>query len=190
MSAVQLRAATPGDADLLARVIDMAGEGLPRVIWADIGGPGVDPWEIGRERARRDSGGFSWRNAAVAERDGRALGAIVTYLTEADPAPPGPDAPPMFRPLIELEALAPATRYVNALAVLPGARRQGVAQALMGRALQAPGPAGLSLILTDANTGARALYAALGFAETARRPIVPGPWQTSARNWVLMTRPA
>ena len=157
LSVLRLRPATPGDADLLARVIDMAGEGLPQAIWADMGGPDADPWEIGRERARRDSGGFSWRNAVVAERDGHAMGAIVTYLTEAEPVPPGPDTPPVFRPLIELEALAPATRYVNALAVLPAARRQGVAQALMDNALQAPGPAGLSLIVTDANASARAL---------------------------------
>ena len=188
MTDLALRPATPEDADLLARVVDMAGEGLARVIWAEMGGPDVDAWEIGRQRVRRDTGSFSWRNACVAERDGRALGAIVTYIIEADPEPLGSDLPAMFRPLLELEALAPATRYINAVAVLPEARRQGVAQALMQTALRAPGPAGLSLITTDTNAAARALYDALGFAETARRPIVPGRWRTPARDWVLMTR--
>lgn len=185
--AVQLRPAVPEDADLLARVIDMAGEGLPSHLWAGMAAPGEDPWEVGRARARRDTGGFSWRNAVVAEVAGRPAGAVVTYLTGAAPERPGPDTPAMFVPLMELEALAPETRYINALAVLPEARRQGVAQALMAAA--APGPRGLSLIVSDSNAGARALYARLGFAEVARRPVVPEGWQTAARDWVLMLRP-
>lgn len=182
-----LRPATPSDADLLVRVIDMAGEGLPGTIWAELGGPGADPWAVGRARALRDSGGFSWRNAVVAELGGRPAGAIVSYLT--GPAPELPDAatPPVFAPLMELEALAPETRYINAVAVLPEARRKGVAQALMAAA--PAGPCGTSLIVTDTNAGARALYARLGFAEAARRAIVAGGWRTEARDWVLMTRP-
>lgn len=183
---ISLRSARRDDDELLARIIDLAGEGLPRVLWAAIGGPGADPWAIGRERARRDSGGFSWRNAVVADLDGRPAGAIVTYLTDAAPDPPDADTPPLFVPLIELEALAPATRYINAMAVLPYARRRGVAQALM--AAPAPGPNGTSLIVTDTNTAARALYERLGFVAAARRPVVAGDWHTAARDWVLMIR--
>ena len=183
---VTLRPAVPEDAELLARVIDMAGEGLPLHLWSGMAAPGQDPWEVGRARARRDSGGFSWRNAVVAELAGQPAGAIVTYATDPEPEPPAADTPAMFVPLIELEALAPATRYINALAVLPQARRQGVAQALMGAV--APGPRGTSLIVTDTNAAARALYGRLGFAEAARRPVVAGGWQTPARDWVLMLR--
>ena len=185
---ITLRPATADDADLLVHVIDMAGEGLPRLLWADIGGPGADPLEIGRERARRDTGGFSWRNAEVAELDGRPAGALVTYLTDAEPEQPDADTPDIFVPLMQLEALAPATRYINAIGVLAWARRQGVAGALMAAAAARPGPNGLSLIVADANRGARALYDAIGFVETARRPIRPGRWQTASRDWVLMTR--
>jgi ribosomal protein S18 acetylase RimI-like enzyme len=184
---INLRPALRDDADLLARIIDLAGEGLPRVLWADMGGPDADPWDIGRARAQRDSGGFSWCNAIVAELDGAPAGAIITYLTGPAPEPPDADTPPIFVPLMTLEALAPDTRYINALAVLPGARRRGVAQALL--ATPEPGPRGLSLIVTDTNTAARALYARLGFAETARRPVVAGGWRTAASDWVLMTRP-
>lgn len=182
-----LRPATSDDADLLARVIDMAGEGLPQVVWAGIGGPEADPWEVGRARALRDSGGFSWRNAVVAELGGRPAGAIVTYLPGPSPELPDADTPPVFAPLMALEALAPETRYINAMAVLPEARRQGVAQALM--ATPPPGARGTSLIVTDTNAAARALYARLGFAEAARRPLVAGRWRTAAREWILMTRP-
>ena len=185
---LRLRPATPQDADLLVRVIDMAGEGLTRVIWAGIGGPDADPLAIGRDRACRDTGGFSWRNALVAEQDGRPAGAIVTYLTGPAPDLPDAETPPLFVPLMALEALAPDTRYINALAVLPEARRRGVAQALMAAA--PAGPLGHSLIVSDTNTAAQALYGRLGFAEAARRPLVAGGWRTPAREWVLMTRAA
>ena len=185
--AIALRPATPQDADLLARVIDLAGEGLPAALWAEMAGPGGDPMAIGRDRARRDSGGFSWRNAVVADVGGAPAGAIVTYVIDDHPDTPGTDTPPVIAPLMALEALAPATRYINAVAVLPAARRQGVAQALMASAI--PGPRGTSLIVTDSNVAARALYARLGFAEAARRPVHAGPWRTPARHWLLLIRP-
>ena len=186
--AATLRPAMPEDADLLAQVIDLAGEGLPAALWAGMAGPEGDPMAVGRARARRDQGAFSWRNATVAELDGRPVGAIVTYPIGPAPEPPGPDTPPVIAQLMALEALAPETRYVNAVAVVGPARRMGVARALMDSV--PPGPRGTSLIVTDTNTGARAFYARLGFAETARRPVHPGPWRTEACDWLLLIRPA
>ena len=185
---LSLRSATRDDAALLARVIDLAGEGLPGVLWAGMAGPGEDAMAVGRARARRDSGSFSWQNATVAELDGQPAGAIVSYVIDADPEPPGPDIPPVIAPLMALEAMAPATRYINAVAVLPAARRQGVARALMASAR--PGPRGTSLIVTDTTAAARAFYARHGFVETARRPVHAGSWQTPAHHWLLLTRPA
>ena len=187
--AITLRPATPDDADLLVEVIDMAGEGLPRLMWGRIGGPGCDPLQVGRDRARRDSGAFSWRNALVAELDGAAAGAIVTYLTEAQPELPDAETPAEVAPLMELEALAPLTRYVNAVGVLTSGRRRGVAAALMAAAQDMAGPNGLSLIVADTNAGARAFYDRQGWVEVARRPVVRGDWQTGARDWILMIRP-
>ena len=184
---VTLRPATPDDANLLARVIDLAGEGLKRVLWAGMAGRGGDPMAVGRARAQRDMGSFSWRNAVVAEVDGAPAGAIVTYFAEPAPEAPGSDLPPVIAPLVALEALAPDTRYINAVAVLPTARRRDVAQALMAAA--DPGPQGTSLIVTDTNTPARALHARLGFTEAARRPVHAGPWSTPARDWLLLIRP-
>jgi ribosomal protein S18 acetylase RimI-like enzyme len=185
---IAIRPATPGDAALLAEVINLAGEGLPKVVWQGMAGPGGDAWAVGRARAERDTGGFSWRNARIAEIGGRPAGGLVGYLTAAGAEPLGPDTPAMFRPVIELENMVPETRYVNALAVLPEARRQGVARVLMDEALAAPGPNGVSLIVSDGNARALGFYRSLGFAEQARRPIVPGDWITRSREWVLMVR--
>ena len=55
-----------------------------------------------------------------------AAGALIGYgITEA-PEPVPADTPPMFRPLQELENLAPGTWYVNVLAVLPAFRNRGL----------------------------------------------------------------
>lgn len=185
---LSLRDADREDAALLARVICMAGEGLPLVLWQSVAGPGGDPWAVGLERAARDTGGFSWRNARIAELDGHAVGGIVTYLTPDAPEEITPDIPAMFVPLVELENMVPATRYINALAVFPEARRHGAGRALMEEALARPGANGCSLIVADGNARAQAFYVALGFSETARRPIIPGDWETPNREWVLMAR--
>src|SRR5262245_65470192 len=61
------RAATPEDAASLADLVHFASEGLALHVWARIAGVGGDPWQIGRERARRETGSFSYRNTVVAE---------------------------------------------------------------------------------------------------------------------------
>lgn len=187
-----LRDAHKGDCAELAQLIDLAGEGLPCYLWSGMAGPGEDPWEIGRQRAARDSGGFSYRNSVVAEVGGKVVGALVGY-----PVPEQPEAidientPPMFVPLRELENLAPGTWYVNSVAVLSEARGLGVGSQLMKHAEQISrdlGLRGLSLIVSDANDGARRLYERLGYEEVATRPMVKEGWQNPGENWELMIR--
>ncbi|HEY5641696.1 MAG TPA: GNAT family N-acetyltransferase, partial [Woeseiaceae bacterium] len=60
----------PDDARAMAELINIAGEGLPVYLWAKIAEPGQSPWEVGRQRAQRDSGSFSYRNTVVREEDG------------------------------------------------------------------------------------------------------------------------
>lgn len=67
------RPATPDDADALAQLVNLAGEGLPLHLWERMAAPGQSPWDVGRARARRDTGGFSWRNATVREAKGRVV---------------------------------------------------------------------------------------------------------------------
>jgi len=65
------RYARPADAPALADLVHFASEGLALYLWTRIAPPGVDPWTIGRERAERDAGGFSYRNTVVVEAEGR-----------------------------------------------------------------------------------------------------------------------
>src|ERR1700752_4078358 len=100
----------------MAELVHFASEGLALYLWTKIAGPGVDPWTIGRERAEREAGGFSYRNAVVAEADGRVVEALVGYPLPDTPEPMSAGLPPIVVPLEELESLAPGTWYVNVLA--------------------------------------------------------------------------
>ena len=64
------RPATPDDAAAMADFVHFASEGLALYLWTRMAGAGGDPWAVGRERAGRETGAFSYRNAVVMERDG------------------------------------------------------------------------------------------------------------------------
>ena len=188
---IALRAALPSDAERLAELVNYAGEGLPLYLWSKMAEPGQDAWDVGHQRARRDEGSFSWRNAIIAELDDEVAGCLVGYAIPTEPEPIDPDLPAMFVPLQELENFAPDTWYVNVLATLPRCRGRGVGSHLVEHAAdiaRSEGLLGLSLIVSDANEGARRLYERLGFMETATRPMVKEDWENEGENWVLMVR--
>src|SRR5262249_21287585 len=108
-----------------------------------------------------------------------------------EPIPP--TMPPMFVPLQELENLAPGTWYVNVLAAYPDLRGQGLGTELLALADQLAaetGRRGLSIIVSDANTGARRLYERTGYREAGRRAKVKEDWQNPGKDWVLLVKPA
>lgn len=185
-AALALRPARREDAPDLARLVNLAGEGLPFLLWSGGAAPGEDPWEVGRRRAERDAGAFSWRNARVAECGGQVAGAMVAYLTEPEPVD---DLAPFLRPLQALENLVPGTLYVNVLACYPDFRRRGVGRALLASLSGDAAPKGHSVIVADRNHAAAALYHAEGFRERARRPLAHPPgWTSDSENWLLLTR--
>jgi len=185
-----LRKARKDDAAALARLIDIAAEGMASYFWR-LSAPDADPLVTGAARAAREEGGFSYRNAVVAERDGRTAGTLIGYGIGEDPEPVTADMPAMFVPLQELENLALGTWYVNVLAVLPGARNLGIGSTLLDRADEigrAGGKRGMSIIVSDANEGARRLYERHGYRETAKRTMVKDGWENGGRNWVLLAK--
>ena len=118
---------------------------------------------------------------------------MIGYRLDDDPeASDYDDMPPMFVPLQQLEDLAPGTWYVNVLATYPEHRGKGYGAALMGvaeRLARATDARGMSLIVADANVGARRLYKRLGYEERASRPMVKEGWQNPGQNWVLLVKP-
>lgn len=186
-----IRAATVHDAPVLARLVNDAGDGMPLYLWGKMAGPEESAWDVGRRRAARETGSFSYRNATVIEHAGHAAGALIGYGIGRAPEPIAPDMPPMVVPLQELENLAPDTWYVNVLAVLPDYRDLGLGSRLLDLAHETGRicrKRGMSIIVSDANDGARRLYERRGYGERARRPMVKEGWRTEGREWVLLVR--
>lgn len=186
------RWATPDDDAPMAELVNMAGEGLPHYLWSRAAGPGRTPWDVGRERARRESGAFSYRNTVVREEQGRVVAALIGYPL-ADQIEPADydDMPAMFVPMQQLEDQAPGTWYVNVLACYPEHRGKGYGRALLALAdrLAADcGKKGLSIIVSDANAGARRLYERAGYRERGKRPIVKEQWENGGSEWVLLVK--
>jgi ribosomal protein S18 acetylase RimI-like enzyme len=188
-----LRRAAKADAADLARLIDIAGEGIPTYLWSQSAEAGEAPLEVGRRRAEREEGGFSYRNAYVAEAEGRAAGMLLGYR-QPDPYDIGDlaELPEVVRPLIELEAEAPGSWYLNALAVLPEFQGRGLGAKLLALAEDLARESGadtLSIIAAEENAGAYELYLRTGYSPVARRPIVPFPGVPHAGAWVLLVKP-
>ena len=107
------RPATPDDALPMVELVNFAGEGMPVYLWTKIAASGESAWDIGQQRARRESGGFSYRNTVLREQDGEVVAALIGYPLADDPEPVNyAELPAMFVPLQQLEDMAPGTWYV------------------------------------------------------------------------------
>ena len=183
-----IRPATVADAAALARLVNFAGEGMPLYFWRRIAGDGEDPWEIGR---RRQGERVADSTIFVVDQGGGAVACLTGYPVPAFPEPVGADEPDIFRPLAELENLAPLTWYVNVLAALPEHRGRGFGARLLALAEEIARDRGLpamSLIISSGNAGARRLYQRTGYVEIARRAIVKNGWECASDEWVLLIK--
>ena len=189
---LNIRRATPDDAAPLAELMNMAGDGIPAWLWARMAEPGEAPMDFGARRVAGNEGGFSYIHAHVATLDGDIAGMLLGYRLP-DPHDTGSleEVPAPVRPMLELEAMAPGTWYVNAVASAPAHRGHGIGTRLMQYAetlARESGAGGLSLIVARDNDRAVRLYQTLGYRETARRPIVPIPESPHEGDWLLMTK--
>ncbi|MDX1709899.1 MAG: GNAT family N-acetyltransferase [Rhodovibrionaceae bacterium] len=176
------------DAPLIARLANEAAEGMPLHLWRAMGEPGQDPWQVGIRRAGSEDAKISYRNAWIAEVDGRSVGCLIAYRQPASCEAIPEDTPAIFLPLLELEREAPGTGYVYVLCTLPEARGMGIGTSLLQFAERYRGPRGMSLIVSDANLGARRLYERCGYRAVASRPMVKNGWQNPGTAWMLMIK--
>ena len=107
----RFRPATKKDAAALAVLVDIAGEGLPAYLWSTLRAPGQSILEVGRERALREEGGFSYRNAVIAEIGGGIAATLIGYRLD-DPYRLGDlaEIPEIVRPLLRLDLVAGLSR--------------------------------------------------------------------------------
>jgi ribosomal protein S18 acetylase RimI-like enzyme len=129
----------------------------------------------------------------VIEEAGSVVACLIGYRLPDEPEPIDYQTmPAMFVGLQELENLAPATWYVNVVAAYPEMRGRGLGTRLLSVAEQLAREtqaSGMSIIVADANAGARRLYERVGYREAARRKIVKERWKSPAEDWVLLLKP-
>ena len=190
---MHIRPARRDDAEHLARLINIAGEGIPRWSWGEAAATPEQWLEVGTQRASREEGCFSWRNAWVVEQDNEVAAMLLGYA-QPDPYPTEELASmsPVVQPLVELEAMAPGSWYVNALAAYPAFRGQGLGSRLLavaeGMARLGSSPS-LSIIVAEQNHGAVAVYERCGYVRVDQRPITPFPECEYTGDWLLLVKP-
>jgi ribosomal protein S18 acetylase RimI-like enzyme len=192
-SHLRFRQAREEDAVHLACLIDCASRGLALWLWSTLCEPGQSSIEVGRHRIRTQTASpLHYATFTVAEI-GDALAGALTGRPIPIPYARGDSAelPDVFAPLLQLEAVAAGSWYLNVLAVYPEFRGQGIGSALLRRAEEiarlADAPQ-ISLIVEEANAGALKLYLRYGFEEWARRPYVPFPGSTDEGDWILLRK--
>jgi ribosomal protein S18 acetylase RimI-like enzyme len=188
------RKATPADAAALAEFVNMSGEGMALYLWDKMAVNSSDTaWQIGAQRAQRESGGFSYRHSIVRDENNAPVAGLIGYPLPAEPDPQRFEGlPAMFVPLQELEDLVRGTWYINVLATLESYRGRGFGKDLLRIAANlaaATGCNGLSLIVADNNEGARRLYVRNGYEEIATRPMIKEDWVSAGENWILLKKP-
>jgi ribosomal protein S18 acetylase RimI-like enzyme len=188
---IQIRAARPDDARDLARLIEIAGAGIPTWLWSGMAEPGESPLDVGTRRAMREEGGFSYRNAIVAEAGGAVVGMILAYrlppLGEEDIS----GAPEILMPFLELEQEVTDTWYINAFATDEAFRGRGLGSRLLDATLETAKAAGCSQASVQyfsENPRAGTFYRRQGFREVAARRVVPNPAFKYTGDTVLLVR--
>lgn len=187
-----LRKARPEDSPKLAELMNIAGHGIPAYLWGEMAASNEDVMAFGARRVARTEGDFSYTNAHVAVYQDVIVGMLLGYKLP-DPYELGSleEVPAAVRPLVQLEALAPGSWYINAIATDSSYRGQGVGKRLMRLAEKLAVDSGaetMSWIVAEDNVQVRALYERLDYQVVARRPIVRFPGCPHTGDWVLMVK--
>jgi ribosomal protein S18 acetylase RimI-like enzyme len=188
---VRFRRARESDAVDLACLIDCASRGLALWLWSTLREPGQSTIEVGRHRIRTQTASpLHYGTFTVAEIEGVVAGALTGRLIPI-PHERGDcaDLPDVYAPLLELEAIAAGSWYLNVLAVYPEFRGRGLGSALLRKAEEIAcltEAAQMALIVEEANSGALKLYLRYGFEEWARRRYMPFPGSTDEGDWILL----
>ena len=169
-----IRPARKADAGTIAALYQISSDGVADYIWTQLAEPGEDLLEVGRRRYAREGTPFSYQNCTIVEVDGDIAGMLVAFPMTVDPDYVEKD--PVLAPYSELEE--DGSYYVCGVALFPEHRDRGLGTQLMALAeehARRRGLDSLSLIVFEANEGAKRLYDRLGYAEVARAEVVPHP---------------
>ncbi len=181
------------DALELACLNDSASRGLAAWLWSRLSKPGQSLIEVGRSRIRNNAASpLHYKAWTVAEIDGVVAAALAGRLI---PVPyergDAGDLDGAFVPLLELEAIAAGSWYLNVLGVHPEFRGRGLGSRLLEKAEEravAAEASRMSVMVEEVNAGALRFYLRHGFGEWARRAYVPFPGSSDSGDWLLLRK--
>ena len=188
MNNIKFRAAKKQDARTIARLYSISSDGVADYIWTQLADPGEDIVDVGERRYARENAAFSYQNCVVAEVDGSVIGMLVTFAIEA-PDSPEEETDPVLAPYSKLEEYD--SWYICGVALFEGFRGKGLGSQFMSIAEQqarAKQFKKLSLIIFEANAGAKRLYATLGYREVMRDALYPHPLIHYTGDAILMVK--
>ncbi|HXV22720.1 MAG TPA: GNAT family N-acetyltransferase [Alphaproteobacteria bacterium] len=186
------RPARPEDAEAIAELLVIGGQGIVEYLWSLESPEGQTPLAVGIERAGRDEDALSYRNAILAERDGYPVGLLLGHLRpQSGPADIAAidGLPPVLHPFRVLEHRAAGTFFINGLAVRPEHRGNGIGSKLLYKSRQRAievGTARISVELFAQDEDALRLYQRHGFRILDRRPVVPHPCHRFSGDLLLL----
>lgn len=199
---VTFRRARRADSHAIARLFQIASEGVSDYVWSLMADayPGMPVIEIGARRYAREGVDFSYENTLVAEHGGpdgkQVIGMMLSYVVPPRPAnentPPqnlandntarpmagvaAENADPVLQPLGELKCAG--SLYISGLALHADWRGRGLGTRFLAAARRRAMETGLdkmSLIAFEKNPGAVRLYRREGFRITDWRELVRHP---------------
>tara|TARA_B100001057_G_C22632041_1_gene864771 strand:+ start:146 stop:748 length:603 start_codon:yes stop_codon:yes gene_type:complete len=190
---VQFRTGIESDATSLALLFDAAGRRIVSYFWSLYAAEGQSFFEFGRENIRTNDEGKSFhKNWQVAELDNKLLGAFFGFRVP-DPYPEisYDEEPEWWVPFLELEKSAAGSWLLQAISVLPEYRGQGHAHSLLSKAEEVAKDNGVNKITLQVeaiNQIALKIYTNSGYAESARRELVPFPFSQDTGDIILMEK--
>ena len=190
---MKFRSGTADDATTLALILDAAGRRIPAYFWSVYAADGQSFFEFGRENIRTNDEGKSFhKNWQIAELDNKLLGAFFGFKV-ANPYPEinYDEEPEWWIPFLELEEMAAGSWLLQAISVLPEYRRQGYASALLARAeeeAKASGAKKITLQVEEINQIALKTYTSNGYAELARKELIPFTFSQDTGDIILMEK--
>ena len=188
---MKFRRGTADDATTLALILDAAGRRIPAYFWSLYVAEGQSFFEFGRENIRTNDNGKSFhKNWQIAELDNEFLGAFFWFRV-ANPYPEinYDEEPEWWIPFLELEEIAAGSWLLQSISILPEYRGQGHANALLARAeeeAKASGEKIITLQVEEINQIALKTYISNGYAELARRELIPFPFSQDTGDIILM----
>ncbi len=186
-----IAAATVGEAEARAKLIDIAGEGIPSWLWNQSVTAEQSPLDVGTERARRETGGFCYKNAVVLRAGHDVAGMMLGYPIERAPEDDPDDLPAPVAPFVALEKHSVGSWYINALAVFPEYRGKGMGSLLLRQAENRAKQTSfreLSIQVYAQNFGAVRLYERHGFKTVLDEPVREHPCQPYYTGDVLLLK--